>query len=138
LVSPDKIPVKGDEMIGVVTPSLFHHIVTKRYLEQALRTVPEFQERYLLLARLKRYYGQNGSSRKNQPKNGGIGTSILSCKDLFLLGNRTTRSDNIYRIDRMFDFVHNIRWNDRHIMVFVHVLDYFLRNPTFIHPGCHE
>jgi hypothetical protein len=71
-------------------------------------------------------------------KKSGTETSILFRNKHFLCGNGTTSSDNIYRTDRMSDFEHNVRWNDLHAMVFVHVPDYFLCDPMFIHPGCHE
>jgi hypothetical protein len=63
---------------------------------------------------------------------------ILSRNEYLLRGNGTTCSNDMCSIDRMSDFVHNIRWNELHAMVFMHVLDYFLCNLTLIHPGCHE
>jgi hypothetical protein len=42
--------------------------------------------------------------------------------------------DDILIFDQMFDFNHEIRWNDLYTMVFVHVMDYFLCNLAFVHP----
>ena len=93
---------------------------------------------YLHQVRLIRCHGQNGSSRNNQRKKSGTGTSILSRNEHVLRGNGTTSSDDMCSIDRMSDFIHNIRWNELHVMVCMHVLDYFLCNLTIIHSGCHE
>ena len=61
---------------------------------------------------------------------------ILSSKGNFIRGNGTNSIDDIHSIDRMFYFYHEIRWNDVHIMVCVHVLDYLFCNLAFVHPGC--
>jgi hypothetical protein len=52
-------------------------------------------------------------------------TGILFHNERFIRG-WINSIDEILIIDRMFDFNHEIRRNDLHTMVFVHVIDYFL------------
>jgi hypothetical protein len=52
-------------------------------------------------------------------------TGILFRNERFIRG-WINSIDEILIIDRMFDFNYEIRRNDLHTMVFVHVIDYFL------------
>jgi hypothetical protein len=75
---------------------------------------------------------------KTTGKRIGTGMIVLSRKEHFIRFNRTNSIDDIHSIDRLFYFYHEIRWNDVHIMVCMHVLDYLFCNLTFVHPGCLE